>query len=62
MKNYLHSEEFHDSLVVILISVNGNEQKLSLVVLSDLLGHVNLGGEVIGLARQEQQAVGLDLS
>ena len=48
--------------MVILIGVNGNKQKLSLVLLGYLLGHVNLGGEVVSLTRQEQQAVGLDLA
>jgi len=39
---YLESEELHDPLVIVLVSVDGNEQKLSLVFLGDGPGNFSL--------------------
>ena len=39
---YLDSEELHDALVVILVCVDGDEQELALVLLSDVLGNLDL--------------------
>jgi len=43
----LHSEEFKDPLVVLLIGVDSNEQELSLVLLGDVSGGLLGGGEVV---------------
>jgi hypothetical protein len=40
---YLNAEELHDALVVVLISVDGDKEELSLVLLGHSLGHLNLG-------------------
>ena len=56
----LHAEEFQDPLVVFLVGVNGDEQDLALVVLSDLSGHLLLGLVIVRLVAQEQEQVVLD--
>ena len=58
----LHAKELQDSLVILLVGVDGDEQDLALVFLSEGSGNVNLGFVVVGLLREEEEQVVLDFA
>merc|ERR1719470_210087 len=56
------TKELHDPLVVFFISVDSDKEHLTLVVLGNSLGNVDLSREVLSSSGEEEQQVGLDFS
>lgn len=59
---FLHAEEVQDTVMVLLISVDGNEQKLFPEVLGNSAGALQVLVEVSGFLGQEHKEVGLDFT
>merc|ERR1712020_555926 len=57
-----NSEELENSLVVVLIGVDGDEEHLALVLLGDTLEHGHIVGVRVGLGAEEGEEVRLDVS